>query len=153
MSHYQKKGRPMSKGLLASIAVLMAGATAAFGQTPAAPATATGPVIASPVVASGPVAGSPILTTAPIEVPVMNGYPSGYPNGCMNGCAGRADDDRHRDRLPLVRTRGRFGLLDQGHAQLDADGHQRRAGYADRRDSRPRGRRRCRHDRDHGRLG
>ncbi len=77
----------MSKGLLASIAVLLAGATAAFGQTPTAPATATGPVIASPVVASGPVAGSPILTTAPIEVPVMNGYPSGYPNGCMNGCA------------------------------------------------------------------
>ena len=77
----------MSKGLLASIAVLMAGATAAFGQTPAAPATATGPVIASPVVASGPAAGSPILTTAPIEVPVMNGYPNGYPNGCMTGCA------------------------------------------------------------------
>jgi len=77
----------MSKGLLASIAVLMAGATAAFGQTPAAPATVTGPVIASPVVASGPAAGSPILTTAPIEVPVMSGYPNGYPNGCMTGCA------------------------------------------------------------------
>ena len=148
----------MSKGLLASIAVLLAGAASAFGQTPAAPATATGPVSASPVVASGPAAGSPILTTAPIEVPVMNGYPNGcpngYPNGCMNGCApGGLAIGRRRHGLPLVRTRGRFGLVDQVDAQLDADGHQRRGRDADRRDTDPRGRRRCRHDRDHGRLG
>ena len=85
----------MSKGLLASIAILFAGASAALAQAPAAPA-ATGPTVSGPV--SGPVAGGPVMTTAPIEGPAMYGGMNCGPNGpcgCpTDGCCpwyGRAE--------------------------------------------------------------
>lgn len=72
MAQNKKEGKAMSKGLLASIAVLLACASAAQAQTPATPTAPNGPVVSGPV-----------MMTAPIEGPVMNGGV----NGCMNGGA------------------------------------------------------------------
>jgi hypothetical protein len=76
MAQNKKEGKDMSKGLLASIAVLFACATAALAQTPAAsPAT------------TGPVSPGPVMTTAPIEVPVMNGCMNCGVSGGISDCA------------------------------------------------------------------
>jgi hypothetical protein len=80
----------MSKGLLAAIAVLFAGASAALAQMPAAPV-----VTASPPVAGAPVAPGAVMTTPPIDGPGFNGgaYSGssvvGYPGaGCgLSDCA------------------------------------------------------------------
>ena len=58
----------MSKGLLAAIAVLFAGASAALAQTPAAPV-----VTASPPAAGAPAASSAVMTTPAIDGPGFNG--------------------------------------------------------------------------------
>lgn len=55
----------MSKGLLASVAVLLVGAGAALAQTPAVPA--------GPAGASGSVAAGPVMTTPPIAAPTTAG--------------------------------------------------------------------------------
>ena len=68
----------MSKGLLAAIAVLLAGAGTALAQTPAAP-----PVVAGPPAAGAPVASGAVMTTPPIDGPGFNGgvYSGGYVGG------------------------------------------------------------------------
>jgi len=71
MAQNKKEGMAMSKGLLASIAVLLAGTGVALAQTPAPP--------------SGTIMSGPVTATVPVEGPVMN--------GCMNGGATLANCD------------------------------------------------------------
>ena len=81
----------MSKGLLAAIAVLFAGAGAALAQSPAAPGAPVSPVVATAPLAPGavlttaPMQGA-VLTTAPLQGPVMTTAPLQGPGayGCQN---------------------------------------------------------------------
>jgi hypothetical protein len=81
----------MSKGLLAAIAVLFAGAGAALAQSPAAPGApvsplvATAPVAPNAVLTTAPMQGA-VLTTAPLQGPVMTTAPLQGPGvyGCPN---------------------------------------------------------------------
>jgi hypothetical protein len=75
MDQNKKEGMVMSKGLLASVAVLLAGAGMALAQTPAAP--------------SGTIVPGPVMTTVPGDGPIMNGC---MPNGLNCGnCDGEGD--------------------------------------------------------------
>jgi Putative beta barrel porin-7 (BBP7) len=78
----------MSKGLLAAIAVLFAGAGAALAQTPAAP-----PVVVGPPAAGTPVASGAVMTTPPIDGPGFNGgaYSGGYVGGYGGSGCGLAN--------------------------------------------------------------
>jgi hypothetical protein len=78
----------MSKGLLAAIAVLFAGAGAALAQTPAAP-----PVVVGPPAAGAPVASGAVMTTPPIDGPGFNAgvYSGGYAGGYGGAGCGLAN--------------------------------------------------------------